>query len=217
MKPRPRFPAKHFLPLAAGALVALLCGCAATSLKQTWKSPDCRQPVGKLAIIVMEDRPMARPGFEQRLVAVFSTNGQPAETTYDLLSLAEIKQNKRAAAERLTASGAQAVLILRLAGRNSAYREVRAGRELWAPTIAGFETMGWYDYYNVAFTDMGTTYGSLRENVYVEAALYDLKTEKRLWSGLTETTVRENMDGLAEVEALAAKIAAAMRKDDVIQ
>ena len=128
---------------------------------------------------------LVRQGFENRFVAQLTKAGASAVVTYDLLSLAEIKQDKRAAAERFRASGAEAVLILRLVDTSSSYRESRAGNERYVPVLTGVDSVGWYDYYSVGFMDMSSTYGSLKQTVYLETSLYDLKTEKRLWSGLT--------------------------------
>jgi hypothetical protein len=205
----------RFLSLCA--LATLLCSCAATSLKKTWKAPDCQQPVGKIAVLAIEDRGLVRQGFENRFVAQLTKAGAAAVVTYDLLTLAEIKQDKRAAAERFRASGAEAVLILRLVDRSSSYRESRAGNERYVPVLTGVNSMGWYDYYSVGFMNMSSTYGSLKQTVYLETSLYDLKTEKRLWSGLTETVVRENMDRVAEMDPLVEKFVAAMLKDGVIR
>jgi hypothetical protein len=65
--------------------------------------------------------------------------------------------------------------------------------------------------------DMSSTYGSLKQTVYLETSLYNLKTEKRVWSGVTQTVVTENMDRVAEMDPLIEKILAAMRKDGVIR
>ena len=198
-------------------LVALLCSCAATSVKKTWKAPDCQQPVGKIAVLTIEERGPLRQGFENRFVAQLTKAGAPASVTYDLLSLSEIKEDKRAAADRFRKSGAEAILILRLVDVASSYRESRAGTERYAPVLTGINSMGWYDYYSVAFVDMSSTYGSLKQKVYLETSLYDLRTEKRLWSGLTQTVVRENMDRVAEMDPLVEKFVAAMRKDGVVR
>ena len=213
----PPFMTAVFHSLSLGALAALLCSCAATSLKKTWKAPDCQQPVGKIAVLAIDDRGLVRQGFENRFVAQLTKAGAPAVVTYDLLSLAEIKQDKRAAADRFRASGAEAVLILRLADISSTYRESRAGNERYVPVITGVDSVGWYDFYSVGFMDMSSTYGTLKQTVYLETSLHDLKTEKRLWSGLTETVVRENMDRVAEMDPLVAKFVAAMLKDGVIR
>ena len=215
--PRLSFMAAMPHPLALCALATLLCSCAATSVKKTWKSPDCTQPVGKMAVVTIEERGLLRQGFENRFVAQLTKAGASALVTYDLLSLPEIKADKRAAADRLLASGAEAILILRLTDVSSSYRESRAGSERYAPMLTGINNVGWYDYYSVAFMDMSSTYGNLKQTVYLETGVYDLKTEKRLWSGITQTVVKENMDRVAEIDPLIEKIVAAMRKDGVIR
>jgi hypothetical protein len=199
------------------ALAALLCSCAVTSIKQTWKSPDCKPPAGKVAVLTIEDRPGLRQGFENRFVKQLAKAGSPAETTFDLLSLAEIKQSKSASAERLRASGAEVLLVLRLMDTATYDRQVRPGGELYAPMITGYDPVGWYDYYSVAYVSFSPTYGYSKQTIYLETSLYDLKTEKRLWAGITQTVLKENMDRLAEMDPLVEKILAAMRKDGAIR
>jgi len=206
-----------FHPFSLCALAALLCSCAATSVKETWKAPDCLQPVGKIAVLTIEQRGLLREGFENRFVAQLKRAGASALVTYNLLSLPEIKEDKRAAADRFRTSGAEAILILRLVDVASSYRESRAGNERYVPVITGIDSMGWHDYYSVGLMDMSTTYGTLKQKVDLETSLYDLKTEKRLWFGLTQTVVKENMDRVAEMDPLIEKIVVAMQKDGVIR
>jgi len=204
-------------PLFLCALAALLCSCAATSVKKTWKAPECQQPVGKIAVLTIEERDPVRQGFENRFVTQLSKSGNAALVTHNLLSLPAIKEDKRAAADRLRENGADALLIFRLVTIGDSYREIQPGGERYASTITGIETMGWYDYYSVGFMNMSPTYGSLKQDVYLETALYDLKTEKRLWSGLSKTVIKEFTDRVAEMDPLVAKIVSAMRKDGVIR
>src|SRR5262245_43518480 len=87
-------------------LSVLLCSCAATSIKKTWKSPDFQgTSVSRIAVITVDERTMLRQGFENRLAAELRKTGVTASTTFGLLSLAEINQDKKAAAERLRAAG----------------------------------------------------------------------------------------------------------------
>ena len=37
--------------LALCVLASLLCSCAATSVKETWKTPDFHRPAGKIAVL----------------------------------------------------------------------------------------------------------------------------------------------------------------------
>jgi len=202
-------------PLALCALAALCCSCAATSVKKTWKSPDCRQPVGKIAVLAIDDRGLLRQGFENRFVRYLANVGASAVVTFDLLSLPQIKEDKRAAAERFQASGAEAVLILRLMDVGNSYQVSRVGGEFSAPGITGVDTT--FDDFGGALLDMSSTYGDLTQTVGLQTSLYDLKTEKRLWFALTQTVLKENMDRVAQMDPLVEKIVAAMRKDGVIR
>ncbi len=207
---------RNFSTLAGCALTLVLCSCAATSVLKTYKAPGAQRPPGKIAALTIDERSLLRKGFENRLVSQLSKAGAPAVTTFDLLSLPEIKQDKTAAAERFQKAGADSVLILRLAMSSTSYREVQPGHERYASTITGVENMGWYDYYSVGYMDMSPTYGYMKQKVYLEAALYDLKTEKRLWSALVETVLKENMDRVEEMDPLVGKIVSAMRKDGML-
>ena len=80
----------------------------------------------------------------------------------------------------------------------------------------GVDTLDWYDYYSVGFMNIDPTYGSSKQRVTLETSLYDLKTEKRIWSAVTETVLKEDMDRLRQMDPLVEKIVAAMRKDGVV-
>ncbi len=200
------------------ALVSLLCSCASTSLKATWKSPDYRGgPVAKVGVLVVDAMPLLREGFERRYVAQLERQGQPARTTFDLLPLAQIKESKEAAAKTLRDTGATAVLVVRLRDTGMRYREVSATREIYVPVVTGMATVGWHDYYSIAFADMGTTYASLTKRVCLDNSLFDLETGKCLWSAVSETVIKENTDALEEITPLAARVMEAMRHDGLIK
>jgi hypothetical protein len=169
-----------------------------------------------VAVLTIDNRGSLRKGFENRFVASLNEHGSAAITTFDLLSLPEINQDKPAAALRLRSAGAEVVLTLRLVDAASSYHEVQPGGERYAAVTTGFETYGWYDYYSVAFASLSPTYGSLKMRIYLETTLFDLKTGERLWSGLTETVITEKMDRVSEMDPIVAKAVAAMRKDGMV-
>lgn len=212
-------PLRLLAPIRLSALFAtavLLCSCAATSVKNTWKSPELRGPVGKIAVLAIEERGLLRQGIENRFVEQLTKSSAGAVPTYDLLLLPQIKQDKRAAVDRLNDNGAKALILVRLIDKTSSYREIMPGNERYAATITGWETVGWYDYFSLGLMSLSSTYGNLKEYVYLETSVYDLKTEKRLWSVLTRTVVTENMDRIGELDPLIAKVVDAMKKDGVI-
>ncbi len=199
------------------ALPLLLCSCASTSVKKTWKSPaNTGSPLSKIAVLAVDERGEVRQALENRLTTQLRKQGLSVVPSYELLTLTEIGQDKPAAAERLRTAGAEAVLIMRLKDVATSYREYQPAPERYAEVITGFEVGTWYDYYSVAYMDMSPTYGNLKQKVYVETSVFDLKTAKCLWSGLTQTVVGETMDRVAEADVLVAKLIAAMRKDGML-
>ena len=198
----------------------LLCSCAGTSIKQTWKSPEFKdKPSGSVAVIAVDERTLLRQGFENRFVRQLKEAGQPALTTFELLALPKIKEDKQAAAGQLREAGAGGVLILRLVDMSTRFRDIRGANDRFVPYISGFDSysFGWYDYYSVGFMNMSTSYGAMKRDIYLESSLFDLKTEKLLWSGITQTVLKDGMDGLVQMDAVVHKVVKAMRKDDVIQ
>ena len=90
----------RFYLLALCAVAAVLCSCAATTIKKTWKSPEHHDtPFARLAVFVIDERGFIRQGFENRYVAQLQNDGATGYTTFNLLSLPDINQDKAAAAE----------------------------------------------------------------------------------------------------------------------
>jgi hypothetical protein len=206
----------QFLAVVASALC--LGGCAASSVKQVWKSPAYQGgAVQKVAVVAVEERGMVRQAFENRFVNQFRALGQNADPTHELMGLREIKASKEAAAARFREAGADSVLLVRLVDQTTYAHQAQATPALFVPTTTGFSSYGWYDYYEVAFVDMGTVWNSARQYVYLDTVLFDLKTGQRIWSALTLTVLKEDMDRLEEADALVAKIVAALRRDGMIR
>ena len=204
--------------LFAAALALCLCGCAGTSsIQQTWKSPAYSGgPVQKVAVLTVDKRKLLRELMENHFAFHLNQQGQTAFVTHDLVSLPAIETDKEAAVARVREKGADSVLIVRLVDQATHANEVRATPAYFVPSVAGYENGDLYGYYSVAYTDMGTVWGSSSKEVYLETSLFDLKTKQRLWSALTQTVLKENGDRIEEIAPLATKIFAAMRKDGVI-
>jgi hypothetical protein len=202
--------------LFALALCIVMCsGCKTNSVKQSWKAPAYAGPPAKIAILAVDDRNMVRQGFENRFVNQLRAESQPALPSHELMRLPEIKENKEAAAAKLKEAGADSVLIVRLVDQATYEHHVQASPALYVPYVSGFATYGWYDYYTVAFMDLGVTWGSYTQKIYLDSGLFDLKTGQRIWSAVTLTNLKEDADRLVEADALVAKIIGQMRKDGV--
>jgi hypothetical protein len=204
-------------PLTYSLLAAFLCSCAATKITKTWKSPDCHQPVGKVAVVTVDDRGLLRQGFENRFVSQLKKGGASAMVTYSQMSLAEMKQDRKVATDCLLTNGAEAVLIFCPVGVGSTYHETQPGADRYTGEITGVESYGWYDYYSIGFMNLSPTYGNLKQSLFLEASLYDLKSGKRLWIASSKTVVKETTDRVGEMDPIVEKIVAAMRKDGVVR
>ena len=117
----------------------------------------------------------------------------------------------------MRAAGATAVLIVRLVDQSTYSRQVRATPALYVSTVTGYESYSWYDCYSVAYTDMGVVWSSLKQNIYLDSSLFDLKTGQRLWSALTLTVLKEDADRLVVADSLVAKLVNALRKDGIVR
>ena len=202
----------------AVALTLGLAGCASTSLDGNLKSPSYQGgTVQKVAVLAVDERPLVRQGFENRFARQMVEHGQGAMVTYDLMSLPEIKADKQAATTRVRQAGADSVLVIRLADQATRTKETQATAQIFAPVITGYEYNDWYDYYSVAFVNMGTSWSDTKTQVYLEMILYDLKTGQRIWAGGTVTVLKDGMDRVAQVDPVVSKVLGALRKDGLIR
>jgi hypothetical protein len=193
-------------------------GCHTTSIKTAWKSPDFKGgPVQKVALLAVADEGLVRGGFENRFAGEFAKDGQAAFTTYKMMGLSEIKADKQGAAAKLRQAGADTILILRLVDSTTRVVETRASREVYVPYTTGFNTDGWHEWYSVAFADMSTIRNSTHQNVFLDTTLFDLNTGKRLWSCVTDTLVKDDVDKLKLADAFVAKVVAALRQDGLVR
>ena len=193
--------------IAVAALILTFCGCASTSVKQTWKSPSYHGgPVGKTAVLVMSDRDFYRQAIENRFADLLTKQGQSAFTTYDLFTLSAAKADRKAAGARLRQAGADSVLVVRLV--DSAYSSQR--------THAAAAYTSSAEGYGYLAIGPDATWNSLQIDAYIDSTLYELASGERLWSGLTRTALREDTDTIAKIEPLAKKLFILMRQDGVI-
>jgi hypothetical protein len=203
-------------------LVVLLCSCSATTMKRTWKAPNSQLPVGKMAVLaVAEQSSLLREGFENRLVREVKMAGGEAVTTYDRLSLTQIKQDRRAAEALFQAEGAGTLVLMRLVSDSEAVPSMTTGAFQAYPDSKGtfilYDPLGWYNFYSSIADTFSPIYGEVKTSLFIETSVFDLKTEKRLWKCLTRTVVKEDGDRVALMEPLAKTVAEAMRNDGVIR
>jgi hypothetical protein len=197
------------LLIAVAALALAFCGCAATSVKQTWKSPSYHGgPVGKIAVVVMTDRDFYRKAIENHFAGLLTEQGQSAFTTHDLFNLSAVKADRPAAVARLRQAGADSVLVVRLVDSATYSKQTHTASPAFTSSAA--------ESYGYLIMGSNATWNSLQRDVYLESSLYELASSERLWSGVTRTVLKEDTDTVAKIEPLAKQLFALMRQDGVI-
>jgi PBP1b-binding outer membrane lipoprotein LpoB len=189
------------LRLFALALLAVLAaGCQTTKITNTWKAPDYQGgPMQKVAVLAVDNRSLLREILENHFSNYLIEQGQPAFRTHNVLSLQQIKDDRDAAVAAIKKEGVDSVLIIRLVDSKMRASLVRQSDAAYVPIITGMDTgiYGWYDYYSVAYMDMGVTRGDTKTTLYLQSTLYDLKTGKMVWSSISTSTIKEETDRVA--------------------
>lgn len=208
-------PYLRLFPLLAAA--TLLCSCATTSLVKSWRTPEpIEPPVTKIAIVAVDDRPLVRKVLEGQFSAQIRTRGYEAEKTCELMTIPQMRTDRTAAGARMRETGSDAVLIMRLISSVSLNKVAQQTPSAFGGTITTYGEDGWFVYF--VSTAYEVTYTSPQQaKVYLESSLYDLKTGKLLWRGVTKTAVNDYTDKLAEVKPLVTLVLDAMAKDGVIR
>ena len=168
-----------------GLLIALLfvTGCTTTRVSTLWQDPAYTGgPFHKLLVAGVSDRPGVRRSFEDRFVAALETRGAAAVAAWRVLpDQAEPSQGTLLGAARK--AGADGLLVTRLMG-------IREQTVYTPPTFS--IGPGYYGAYGgsagvVWSYGFGAGYYSTYTNVFLEINLYDVRSERLVWSGQSKT------------------------------
>jgi hypothetical protein len=203
------------LAAAAFAAVALVSCAASTQLTSSWSDPAAAgRGYKKIVVVGVTNKGPIRREYEDAFSRELAARGIEATPSYNFGS-PDSKLDKDGAIAKLQELGADAVLVTRLVDKETyntyyppSYSSVAAPSPYYG---------GWYGYYSMGYSYM-TSPGYVEENkVYrIETNLYDIKGDKLIWSGLTETTLMSSEAPDAEIAPLIATLAYDMEKHKVI-
>jgi hypothetical protein len=183
---------------AAALLVATLAGCASsTTMMHSWTTPDFKPGTVKKVFVlgVARDQGLRRL-YEDTFVATLTKRGVGAAAGYTLLpDPSQVDKEKAGAAIRQ--EGYSHVLVTRVVNVEQ--------RETYVPpsTVSvGVGYGGYPGYYGGWYPYMSTSYGYVTSPGYVtvnkvvslETNVYDVQSEKLIYSGMTETWVDNSPD-----------------------
>lgn len=157
----------------------LFASCATTTITDSWKDEAYKGKAQKIAVIMVARTPHMRKMFEGRFVAELEARGNKAIQSNTIVTLEQLP-DRELVKSRIKNRGADTVLIARLVDSKT-IEAYEPGTVHAVPTFF----VGWGTYYEVLFIDYGYTGDT--QVAYIETNLYDIKTEKLIWSAHSKT------------------------------
>ncbi len=165
-------------------LVAAVAGCASTSIRDSWVSPDAQAPLTfeKMIVVFMDPNEATRRAAEDALVERMGSDRAVASHT--LLSAQEVENaqdNEAAVRRKVQDAGIDAAVVMRMVNEE---QKLSYTPGMTYPSYYG----GFYGYYGYGW-GMAYSPGYLRTDtiVSVETNLYDVDDNELVWAGVTET------------------------------
>ncbi len=160
----------------------LIISCAGTSLTNTQVDESRRgKPVTDILVIgvTYKEKEDVRRSFEDRFVAQLKAAGVEAISSGDAISIpADLMLQKDEILKAVNKFNNDAVIITHVVGKEK--------KEVYTP--GGRRYGGYYGYYGRVYGYAHSPgYSSTNTSYRLETNLYDVKTEKLIWSGKSET------------------------------
>ena len=175
-------PVKQFGYLFSFAF--LIISCAGTGTELTQKQVDDAykgKPASNIFVIAITGIELKRRSFEKKFVAQLKSVGVDAISSEEAIPMpADLKLQKETILNAVNQYENDAVIITHVIGKEE--KDVR--------TRGGSAHRGFYGFYRSRYSDPG--YSSTTTTVRLETNLYDVKTEKLIWSGKSKTWSKDS-------------------------
>lgn len=199
--------------VGAGALLAL--ACASTTYNSTWRNPEVQalsfKPGDRVLAMVVNTNESVRRGAEDALAREISLRGLKGAPAYSVIPIDDTKDKERAkaAAEK---AGVVGVVVMRAVGKDQQVSSSPSAVYM-TPYYGGFWGAGYYGWgWGMAY-DPG--YVRTDTILIVETLIYDLRQDKLVWAGQSQTTNPSKVDAL--IKELADKAAHQLRQQKLVQ
>ena len=192
-------------PWILAALAA--AACATAQLRDTWKDPAYTGPPLKEVLVVgVSKSDASRRVFEDGFAAAMNASGSHGIASYHSLPENGAIPNERLdqAVKKVGADGVLVTRVLRVK------RNVDVTPGYMGP---GFYGMGYHGFYRGAWAAMPPDV-DVYDVISLETTLWNMKTNKPVWSGMSEVTEPKNVG--AATEELAKLLIGKMKADGVI-
>ena len=162
----------------------LVISCAGTELTQNQiDEAYTGNPVSDILVIAITGNEHNRRSFETKFVAQLKSVGVDAVSSEKAIPMpANLELKKEMILNAVNQYKNDAVIITHLIGKDE--------KDVY--TRGGSAHRGFYGFYRSRYSDPG--YSSTTTTVRLETNLYDVKTEKLIWSGKSDTWSKDSKD-----------------------
>lgn len=196
----------------------VLAGCATTEVTAVWKDESYQGRPHKVLVYAIVKNGTNRRIIEDEFVSHFKSRGINAIPGYAVFPGEELVK-KEVLGEKLKDLGFDTLLLTQLTGSKDVQVQV-PGSVTYQPASPTMYQPSpyyrtWQGYYNTGYTAVYTpSYTTEETYVMAEANLYDVATEKLIWTAATQTKVGEKSQKL--IKTYVAVIMDAMGKQKVL-
>lgn len=184
--------------VTVGILILFLASsCQSTKLVGSWKKPEATsQKFKSLGVVAMIPNESNRTLVETSVAGELRSKGIPATATFDIFPLAgkkdivkELDMNaeelRTLVKERVNRFKFDAILVIGILDVQKESRYNQGSSFSFAFPVYDYT---YYGYYNYAYTTIHYPgYYTTNTTYFVESNLYDVDTEKLIWTGQTKT------------------------------
>jgi hypothetical protein len=162
--------------------VILLTGCSQTKVTSVWVDPEYQgDGIDNVFVVGVSKDGGLRRIFEDEFVALFKQRGVKATSSYRVLPDEDLRDEKKLDS-KVEESGSDTILMTRVIDIRKDTQYIPPDY-VYSPPVHYYG--GWHGYYNRAYM-VSPGYTVEYETAVLETNLYDLKTDKLIWSARSD-------------------------------
>lgn len=180
-----------------GVILALFSSCVSTELVGSWKMDQTMTgSYDEIGIVVVTPNMSTRSIMETDLATSLAAKGIKASPTFDIFPFVANQELfkdhdtlaiRNYARERIAKFGFDAILLVALFDQRTESRYNQGSSFSFAVPAYQYNYYGYYQYaYSTVYAP---GYYSTKTLYFLESNLYDVETEKLIWTAQTKTTV----------------------------
>ncbi len=169
---------RQIISILAVVYLLLSTSCSPTTMKTVWKDKNYQGgKLKKIFVIGASENPTIRRLFEDEFVEQLKARGTDAVTSYSLIPSEEMLK-KDMVESKMQIVKADAVIVTSLLDKQK--------HKIYSSNYS----RGWHANYRTAYETHRYQSARYEYNVFsLETNLYDIRSEKLIWSGLSDTQI----------------------------